>query len=975
MTAAQTSILRRLGLAWSRLLEKSSSTTVATIVLCVGVVLTVTAWQAAVSSQTERAKLRFDDDVEKAEITLRRRMIGLSQILHGGAGLFAINNQLNRQEWQTYVSNLHLEEHFPGILGVGFSLRVTAAQKEILERQVRASGMQNFAIRPASPRDEYHTIVFLEPAVGRNLRAFGYDMFTEATRQTAMARARDQAQTALSGRVILVQETKEDVQPGFLLYQPVYRRGQPIGTEAQRREALLGFVYMPLRARDLFSPLLNSYAANVDVEIFDGDKISPDTLLYASRATGADRKPLLEKIHRIEMAGTTWTLRHRTQPSFEASLSKPWGVLLAGLILSFLLAGAVWSLAWTRNRAWSLARSMTLELGRSESRLNSIVGTAPDAIVTLDQEGIITSLNHTSERMFGQSAENLLGGHISNLIPDLGGRKVKQYLARPLQSTDASASSAFDASGLRANGDSFPISIALGEFADDGRSHLSLIIRDVSAARLAAADLLLRERALESSTDGVVISDMTLPDQPIIYVNPAFERITGYRRDEVLGRNCRFLQGPETSRETVAKLHRAVMAGQPCDVILRNYRKDGSLFWNELSVAPVISADGRATHFIGVQNDITARVNAERTLQLRKQRLDAVFSLSPDGFVGFDDKGELSLFNPAFERMTGLGEEHLLGLREAEFDTLMQSLCDPGQPYPAMSSGTDESGDGNRRQFPGAVLNLMKPAQRILHRSAYRNGEGSGEKVYYFRDITRESEVDRMKSEFLSTAAHELRTPLASIYGFTELLLNRNFDETARRDMLGTIHKHARTITGMVNELLDLARIEARAGKDFRRQPQPLLPLVQDTVASLMIPDDPRHVELDLPEYLPQVNVDGAKFAQALTNVLSNAYKYSPGGGTIHVTAIERIMGGRQVGICVRDEGIGMTPEQLGRIFERFYRADPSGNIPGTGLGMSLVKEIIELLGGAVEVASEPDQGTAVTLWLPVVAQPTAQAA
>jgi signal transduction histidine kinase len=255
---------------------------------------------------------------------------------------------------------------------------------------------------------------------------------------------------------------------------------------------------------------------------------------------------------------------------------------------------------------------------------------------------------------------------------------------------------------------------------------------------------------------------------------------------------------------------------------------------------------------------------------------------------------------------------------------------------------------------------------RVIQRDLRVADIGSGEKVVYFRDITRETEVDRMKSEFLSTAAHELRTPLASIFGFSELMLTRNYDEGRVKQMVGTIHRQAGLLVKLINELLDLARIEARAGKDFNYRVQPLAPVIENVVAALLVGNETRHVAVSLPSQPPLVKIDADKFSLSLTNVLANAYKYSPKGGAIELDVIAAEADGEpRIGVRVRDHGIGMSAEEVARVFERFYRADPSGNIPGTGLGMCLVKEIIELHGGQVEVASEKNVGTTVTLWLP----------
>jgi signal transduction histidine kinase len=246
-----------------------------------------------------------------------------------------------------------------------------------------------------------------------------------------------------------------------------------------------------------------------------------------------------------------------------------------------------------------------------------------------------------------------------------------------------------------------------------------------------------------------------------------------------------------------------------------------------------------------------------------------------------------------------------------------------------------------------------------------RQGHGGGvSQVLSMRDVTHETEVDLMKSEFLSTAAHELRTPMSSIYGFSELMLRRRLSPERQQEVVATIHRQSELMIAIINELLDLARIEARRGQDFVLESCDLTQLLPALVADFRAPGQRPEPQLDLGTRPAPVNVDPAKLRQALLNVLSNAYKYSPGGGAVDVRLL-RDDGLLRLGIEVRDHGIGMTPEQLARVSERFYRADASGTIPGTGLGMSIVKEIVELLGGSLALASEAGQGTTVTLWLP----------
>lgn len=149
------------------------------------------------------------------------------------------------------------------------------------------------------------------------------------------------------------------------------------------------------------------------------------------------------------------------------------------------------------------------------------------------------------------------------------------------------------------------------------------IVRDMTSAKRYEMELKLRNRAMASSSEGITISDPSMPGNPIIYVNEGFERLTGYRRSEVIGRNCRFMQGPESDPAARLEIRSAIEEQRPCTVELLNYRKDGSTFWNRLSITPVRNVAGQVTHFIGVQSDITDRVLAERQLQQTTAELDA----------------------------------------------------------------------------------------------------------------------------------------------------------------------------------------------------------------------------------------------------------------------------------------------------------------------------------------------------------------
>ena len=520
----------------------------------------------------------------------------------------------------------------------------------------------------------------------------------------------------------------------------------------------------------------------------------------------------------------------------------------------------------------------------------------------------------------------------------------------------------FESNALRQDGTEFPADVSLSRVETVNGLRYTCVVRDITEQRMAYSMLNLFQRALECTSNGVVISDLSLPGQPVFYANPAFLAITGYEPAEAIGRNCAFLQRGDTQQPELDELRSAVRERRTATVVLRNYRKDGSLFFNELAIAPVAAADGSVRHYVGILNDVTERERSRMAIAERSARLNAVFELSPDGFVVFDSAGRLVYSNRAFMAMTGWAEPDENGpITLAEFDSRFARLCDPLQPVRSLSevlAGHDGSAD---------TLHLALPERRVLARDVRGQIDGQGETILFLRDVTRETEVDRMKSEFLTTAAHELRTPMVSVYGFTELLLNRPVSEVRRRDMLETIHRQSELLINMVNELLDLARIEARQGKDLKRASCGLGLLVEQAAATFAEKGGAERLSVNLAHADARLKVDAEKILRAFTNVLSNAFKYSRSGIKVTVdTVTGTIRDEPAVGLRVADHGCGMTPVQTARVCERFYRADPSGNIPGTGLGMSLVKEIVEIHGGHIDLESAFGVGTTVTMWFPL---------
>jgi len=317
--------------------------------------LTASVW-LIVHREAERvAEAEFAEIADDMVAGMAKRMEDYAQILRGGVAYLQASRQVTRQEWRDFVAGLRVDDHYPGIQGIGYAVHVAPDAVPAHEAAVRAEGFPDYAVTPEGPREDYYPILFLEPFDWRNRRAFGYDMFSEPTRREAMRRARDTGAPALSGKVILVQETDQDVQAGALLYLPFYDPQAELGGEAARREAILGFVYSPFRMADLMNGIFGGRLDEVRVTLYDGGGFG-DNLLFrsAQRPMGEYRR------HRqVEIFGRPWLVDIESTPVLDQTLDQNASgiVLVAGAIISLLLAWLAHSLFSERGKRTALAQA------------------------------------------------------------------------------------------------------------------------------------------------------------------------------------------------------------------------------------------------------------------------------------------------------------------------------------------------------------------------------------------------------------------------------------------------------------------------------------------------------------------------------------------------------------------------------------------------------------------------------------------
>jgi PAS domain S-box-containing protein len=410
------------------------------VLAAVALLTAAIAWDVRVSSEAND-RLRFENAARRTSSSVRYRLQTYAGVLRAGAGLFAADREVSREEFRRFVERVGVAETYPGIQGVGFTARVRAGEEGAFLESMRRQGLENFRLRPEGEREEYQPVTYIEPSDARNLPAVGFDMLSEGTRREAMWRARDTGRPAASARVTLVTETDERKQAGFLIYVPVYRGGVVPVDEAGRREALRGFVYAPFRADDLLRGIFgNERNPLVDFRVYDGDAARADeverllgddgargpeverrvnerllhtTYEYGAESEAYNRRPRFRRVTTIDTEGRPWTLVFTPgHGSAVARGDRGWVfVLLAGVAFGLALVFVTRSQARARaqsERAAAAARA-------SENRFRTLVEQSPVSTQILSPDGRTLRVNGAWERLWGVTLE-ALGGY--NLLED-----------------------------------------------------------------------------------------------------------------------------------------------------------------------------------------------------------------------------------------------------------------------------------------------------------------------------------------------------------------------------------------------------------------------------------------------------------------------------------------------------------------------------------------------------------------------------
>lgn len=624
-------------------------------------------------------------------------------------------------------------------------------------------------------------------------------------------------------------------------------------------------------------------------------------------------------------------------------------------------------------------------LQQDQEIFNILLAAVSDGVIIVDNHQRIVEVNTTTEAIFGYEKKELLQKELSILMPSNFNKKHAKHFEKFIKKgKKRSMGEATDIYGLKKTGDIIDIEVELSPFTIYDKTYVMALVKDISEVKEIEKNLMLKSSALQSASNGIIITDALKHDNPVIYFNSAFQRLTGYSSKEILHHNCRFLQGKDRDQEPLKILRKAIENGESCQVILRNYKKDGSLFWNDLYIMPIINNQGVLTNFIGIQNDVTERKRAEA----ERNHLATIFHESLNEIYVFDAQS-LKFINVNYGAQKNIGYtmEELknmtpLDLKNQEnkivfqnnIDTLLKKKVEKlefeavhqrkgGTKYP-VEVHLQLSSLGDKDVFVAIILDITD--RKNYTERLEKKVEERTEQLNVA--LSKEKELNELKTKFLSLVSHEFKTPLSGILTSSVLLSKYKLTEEQekRNKHIKTISDKVDYLNNILNDFLSLEKLET--GKlTYNFNNFKLSKVVDEVVynANMILKKDqyikyPDNID-DLSLYQDEKIVE-----LILTNLVNNAIKYSPENTVITISVEQNE---NLTTIQVIDRGIGIPQNDQKHIFERYFRAENAINTPGTGIGLNIVKNHLEKLGGAISFESEEQKRTTFTIIIPNTAK------
>ena len=601
-------------------------------------------------------------------------------------------------------------------------------------------------------------------------------------------------------------------------------------------------------------------------------------------------------------------------------------------------------------------------------RLKGIIESAMDAIITVDEDQRLVLFNRAAEQMFGYSAQEAIGQPLDRFVPDRFRDVHRHHIHTFGRSgvTSRKMGKLGTVMGRRSNGEEFPIEAAISHIDVDGKKYYTVILRDITE-RKRAEDLLQESQrqltTLIGNLPGYVYRCRNDRGWIFEYLSDGVSDLTGYTMEEYLVQRT-IAYGTTTHPGDRERVRQDVLAAleqhRPFELTYRILTKAGEVKWVWERGEGIYAQDGALSYLEGFITDVTERKRAEHLLRQSEERYRRLIAVSP--YAILVDRGDHIIFanDQAIK---------LFGAVKAE-EVLEKSPMDlfHADDHDVVRERIRELFEGTAQgpMLEGTIVTLGGKAVDVEVSGARFVDEEGPAILIMLRDV---SERKRLQDQLRRTErvaelgtlasgmAHEIGTPMNVILGRAEYLMDRVTEEPIKRG-LRTIITQVERITKVMNQLLSFARRKApqRIPLDLRTVIEDGMEMFQERLASNQI-----RIKMEMAEPCPMVLADADQMSQVLLNLVMNALHAMPEGGTLRVgLELERPM----VKLTIVDTGHGIPPEAIGNIYDPFFTTKEFGK--GTGLGLTVVKGIIEEHQGTIVVESEEGKGTRFTVLLPM---------